>query len=186
MRIIAGRFGSRRIEAPKGMDTRPTLDMTRESLFNMLQGSVQGARVLDLFAGSGALGLEALSRGAESAVFCDADRDAVRAVKRNLESLGAQDEARVLKGDYAALLERLGAAGERFDLVFIDPPYAAQTEPILRQTLRSGVLAEDGLIIYERDACRELALPDGLALRRSRVYGRTALDFIVRSQGEQT
>lgn len=178
MRIIAGRFGSRRIEAPRGMDTRPTLDMTRESLFNILQGAVSGARVLDLFAGSGALGLEALSRGAQLVVFCDVSREAVQTVRRNLAALGAEKDAKVLHQDYAAALKLLKDGGERFDLVFIDPPYAAVPEAVLKNLQAADILSGEGMIVYERDAKSVLALPEGLALLRSRVYGRTALDFI--------
>lgn len=185
MRIIAGRFGSRRIEAPRGMETRPTLDMTRESLFNILQGRLNGARVLDLFAGSGALGLEALSRGAEFAVFCDASRDAVQTVKRNLAALKAEDEARVISGDYTGALETLKRDGERFDLIFIDPPYSLQPESVLLRVFTAGLLASDGLIVFERDARTTLPLPQGMELKRSRKYGRTILDFIGFPEGEE-
>ena len=131
MRIIAGRFGSRRIEAPKGMDTRPTLDQTRESMFNVLQGEAEGARVLDLFAGSGALGLEALSRGAVWAVFCDTGREAVKVLRANIAALGVGHETCVLAEDCFAALDRLTSEEERFDLIFLDPPYPRDREYVL-------------------------------------------------------
>ncbi len=117
LRVVAGRFGGRRLERPRGAPTRPTADRVREALFSML-GDVDGDRVLDLFAGSGALGIEALSRGAASAVFVERDARAAAAIKRNLESLGV--EARVARQD---VLGFLGREQGPFDLVFCDPPY---------------------------------------------------------------
>ena len=184
MRIIAGRFGSRRIEAPKGMDTRPTLDQTRESMFNVLQGEAEGARVLDLFAGSGALGLEALSRGAVWAVFCDTGREAVKVLKANIAALGVGHETRVLAEDCFAALDRLASEEERFDLIFLDPPYTRDAGPVMKKILSDNLLSDSGLIILERDARTALSIPEGLLVRRSKVYGRTALDFII-SGGEE-
>ena len=121
MRIISGSARGRTIVAPQGMDTRPTQDYVRESLFNILRADVPGARVLDLFAGSGALGLEALSRGAEHAVFVDSARAAVACVRRNVETLRMDGRCQVLACDWRAAAQRLAGGG--FDLVFIDPPY---------------------------------------------------------------
>ena len=185
MRIIAGRFGSRRIEAPKGMDTRPTLDQTRESMFNVLQGETEGARVLDLFAGSGALGLEALSRGAVRAVFCDTGREAVKVLRANIAALGVGDETRVLVEDCFAALDRLASEEERFDLIFLDPPYTRDAGPVMKKILSDNLLSDSGLIVLERDARTALSIPEGLRVRRSKVYGRTALDFIISGGEEQ-
>ena len=185
MRIIAGRFGSRRIEAPKGMDTRPTLDQTRESMFNVLQGEAEGARVLDLFAGSGALGLEALSRGAVWAVFCDTGREAVKVLRANIAALGVGDETRVLVEDCFAALDRLASEEERFDLIFLDPPYTRDAGPVMKKILSHNLLSDSGLIVLERDAGTALSIPEGLLVRRSKVYGRTALDFITSGGEEQ-
>ena len=178
MRIIAGRFGSRRIEAPKGMDTRPTLDQTRESMFNVLQGEAQGARVLDLFAGSGALGLEALSRGAVYSVFCDKSKEAVKVLRANIAALGVGEETRVLAEDCFTALDRLAREEERFDMIFLDPPYARDAGPVMEKILSLDLLSANGLIVLERDAGTALSIPDGLRVRRGKVYGRTALDFI--------
>lgn len=184
MRIISGRYGSRRIEAPKGLNTRPTLDRTRESLFNMLQGEVPGTRVLDLFAGSGALGLEALSRGAEFCVFCDGSREAVKALKANIASLGAEALSRVLFEDCLTAVDKLARQNESFDLVFLDPPYASDAGPVMRRIVSSGLLASDGLIVFEHDEKADFMLPQGLKLQRAKRYGRTALDFIIRNMEE--
>ena len=121
LRIIAGTHRGRRIEAPEGRDTRPTLDRVRENLFNMLQGRIPDARVLDLFTGTGALSLEALSRGAAFAVLCDRDRAALGAIRKNVEAVRCKERCRVFAGEWSAFLRSL-EGGEPFDLVFLDPP----------------------------------------------------------------
>lgn len=178
MRIIAGRFGSRRIHPPKGADTRPTLDQTRESMFNVLQGEPEGARVLDLFAGSGALGLEALSRGAAFSVFCDKSREAVTVLQTNISALGVGGESRVLAEDCLAALDRLASEEDCFDLVFLDPPYAQDAGAVMEKIVALNLLTSNGVIVLERDAKTALIIPEGLRTKRSKVYGRTALDFI--------
>jgi len=170
MRIVAGEFGGRRIATPQGRQTRPTADRVREALFSILV-SVEGMRVLDLFAGSGALGIEALSRGAATATFVDADHEALATVRANLSSLGAEGE--VVSADALAFL-RSGAGP--FERVFVDPPYSSAgrlTEPLAE--LLPGVIGPDGLIIVESDkrAPLELALP----LVDERTYGRIRLAF---------
>jgi 16S rRNA (guanine966-N2)-methyltransferase len=171
MRIIAGSRKGARLFAPKGRDTRPTGDRQREAVFNLVGPSVEGARVLDLFAGSGAMGLEALSRGARSAVLVDADREAIRAIERNLDKLGLVG-ATVLRDDAARVLAREAAAGRRYDLVLVDPPYAelagilSRLEPHLAAVLEPG-----GIVVVESDARHEPELP--LPLRTSRRYGST-------------
>src|SRR5688500_5845100 len=121
MRIIAGTLGGRRLQAPAGDDTRPTADRVREALFSILGPPPEGARVLDLCAGAGGLGLEALSRGAASAVFVDADRRAIEALRANIEALGVGATSQVHKGDARTQLRKLAGP---FDWVFADPPYA--------------------------------------------------------------
>jgi 16S rRNA (guanine966-N2)-methyltransferase len=167
MRIIAGSHKGARIFAPRGRDTRPTGDRVREAAFNLI-GPVDGLDVLDLFAGSGAMGLEALSRGAASATFVESDRAAVRAIDRNLVKLGL--EARVYPDDAARRLATEAAAGRRYDLVLIDPPYRmlAGFLPVLTTHL-PNVVAPGGLVVVESDAREEPKLP--LPLRTSRRYG---------------
>ena len=123
MRIIAGKARGRQIEAPEGRNTRPTLDRVRENLFNILQMRIRGASVLDLFAGSGALSLEAISRGAEKAVLCDNDRSANRIQHRNAEALGFSGQTEILLSDWKKAVRLLSDRGETFDLIFLDPPY---------------------------------------------------------------
>jgi 16S rRNA (guanine966-N2)-methyltransferase len=172
MRIIAGSRKGHTIHAPKGIDTRPTGDRVREAAFNLI-GPVDGARVLDLFAGSGAMGLEALSRGAERAVFVEADAAAARAIKRNLDKLRLTG-ATVLRRDAVQALAAEAQAGRTYDLVLVDPPYAmfADLQPQLARYL-PPVVAADGLLVVETDARTEPELP--LTLRTSRRYGAARL-----------
>jgi 16S rRNA (guanine966-N2)-methyltransferase len=168
VRIIAGSRKGARLVAPKGLDTRPTGDRAREAAFNLI-GPVDGARVLDLFAGTGAMGLEALSRGASSAVFVERDRAAADALVRNVDKLGLQG-ATVLRDDAARVLAADARSGARYDLVLIDPPYRmlAGLLPTLATYLPS-VLEPDGLVVVESDAREEPELP--LPKRTSRRYG---------------
>src|SRR4051794_41666142 len=144
MRIIAGSRKGHSIHAPKGLDTRPTSDRAREAAFNLI-GPVDDARVLDLYAGSGALGLEALSRGAAQAVFVDSDRDACRAIERNLDKLRLTG-AVVVCSDAARALASEAVAGRIFDLVLVDPPYRlfSAVEPVLSRYV-PAVLSEYGI-----------------------------------------
>ena len=166
MRIIAGTRKGHTIQAPPGRGTRPTSDRVRENVFNIL-GPVDDAVVLDLYAGSGAMGLEALSRGAAQAVFVERDADALRAIEKNLDKLRLRGT--VLRQDAVAVL-----AGEsrKYDLVFVDPPYDmySDLEPQLARYL-PAVLSDDGMLVVETDARIAPSLP--LEERTSRKYGQT-------------
>jgi 16S rRNA (guanine966-N2)-methyltransferase len=168
VRIIAGERRGATIFAPKGRDTRPTSDRVRESAFNLV-GPVDGAVALDLYAGSGALGLEALSRGAASVVFVETDRDALRTIERNLDKLRLPG-ARVVPHDVTAVLAQETAAGRKYDLVLVDPPYAMTDYTTLARYL-PHVLADEGVLVFETDARVEPGLP--LEVRKCRVYGGT-------------
>ena len=174
MRIIAGSRKGARIFAPKGTDTRPTGDRVREAAYNLIgPGRVEDATVLDLFAGSGAMGLEALSRGAAHATFVESDRDACRAINANLDKLRL--EATVLCQDATRALAQEAAAGRRYDLVLVDPPYEMLFS--LQNALSRyvpAVLADDGIAVVESDAKHEPELPP-LATRTSRRYGSARL-----------
>ena len=151
MRIIAGTARGRKIEAPEGLHTRPTLDRVRENVFNILQNRTRDSRVLDLFAGSGALSLEALSRGAVHAVLVDSDRNASRIQRKNLEQLGMADRADVFLCDWRKAAARLEAEEKQFDLIFLDPPYRMTD---LRDVFdaMAKLTAPDGLIVLEHEA----------------------------------
>jgi len=167
VRIIAGTHRGHRIAAPRGRDTRPTSDRVRENAFNLI-GPVDDAAVLDLFAGSGALGLEALSRGAASATFVEADRDACRTINANLDKLRLGGT--VLCQD---VLRAVAQERRRFDLVLCDPPYGFDHGRLAPQLAR--LLAEDGLLVYESSGREDpIDIPE-LAVRTSRKYGSTRL-----------
>lgn len=169
MRIVAGTARGRRIEAPAGRGTRPTTDRVREALFNALgsMGVVDGATVVDLFAGSGALGLEALSRGAAHATFVDTDRRAHQVIKHNLDSLGFGDRARVVVGDGLGFL----ATAPRVDLVMCDPPYdfAGWDELLAR--------VEASVVVCESD--REIEPPRGWRVARQKRYGTSVVTILI-------
>jgi 16S rRNA (guanine966-N2)-methyltransferase len=167
VRIIAGTRRGHTIYAPRGRDTRPTSDRVRENVFNIL-GPIDGAAVLDLYAGSGALGLEALSRGAARAVFVERDREAVLAIERNLDKLRLSGT--VLRQDAVSALVTETGAGRKYDLVLVDPPYEMYTEiePQLARYLPS-LLADGAVVVVETDARTQPGLP--LEERTSRVYG---------------
>jgi 16S rRNA (guanine966-N2)-methyltransferase len=169
MRVVAGTARGRRITAPEGNDVRPTSDRVREALFNALGslGAVEGATVLDLFAGSGALGIEALSRGADRAVFVDADRSARRAVAANLDVTGFSDRAEVVASD---AFRYAGSAGTTFDLVLLDPPYRTTDWEVLLPAVEP-ILSAETVVVVESD--HEVALPPTWRVERRRRYGST-------------
>jgi 16S rRNA (guanine966-N2)-methyltransferase len=174
MRVIAGRLGGRRLAAPRGMATRPTSDRVREALFSAL-GDLAGAAVLDLYAGTGALGIEALSRGAARATFVESGRQALAALRQNLAALGLEGAARVVALPVERAVTTLPA--EAYDLVLADPPYAAigAVPRVIEALLRAGALAPDGRVVVEH-AARDAAPPvAGLVARPTRTYGDTAL-----------
>lgn len=181
MRIIAGTARGRTIEAPKGRDTRPTLDRVRENLFNILQRKTWDARVLDLFAGTGALSLESLSRGAAEAVLVDCDRAAHACQKQNAEKLGFAQQTRILLMDWKQALRQLTAAGETFDLVFLDPPYAMRDMAEVMEALKS-LLAEEAVIILEHEAQVMPSTADGYEMYDSRKYGYVGVSFFRRTE----
>jgi 16S rRNA (guanine966-N2)-methyltransferase len=171
MRVIAGSRRGTTLFAPRGRAVRPTSDRVREALFAIL-GPLDGDRVLDLFAGSGALGLEALSRGAARAVFVESNRAAGRAIEQNLDRLRLRGT--VVLQDAVKALQMEAQAGRRYDLVLVDPPYEMfrDLQPALARILPQ-VLADDGLLVVETDARVDPELP--LELRTSRRYGRARL-----------
>jgi 16S rRNA (guanine966-N2)-methyltransferase len=174
MRIIAGSARGRRITAPEGRGTRPMTDRARESTFNMLHslGVLEGAVVLDLYAGSGSLGLEALSRGAARVTFVEADRRAVAALRHNVSHLGFERQADVRVGPVAAVLPTLGPA----DLVFCDPPYAQDPWPGLLAAVPAP------LVVAHTEA--DLDAPPGWEVLRRRRYGRAAITILQRDGGD--
>ena len=183
MRIISGEARGRTLFAPAGEQTRPTSDKIRGSLFNILNGCVKGAEVLDLFGGTGALALEALSRGAARAVISDSARAAIEVIRRNAANVlkDALDERTlILKADYRSAISSV--SGRKFDLVFLDPPYRmldAYGDAIARLS-RADALAEDAVVVAERRRDASISVPEDFEIFDTRQYGETAVDFVRR------
>lgn len=179
MRVITGSARGRRLKELEGMETRPTADRVKEGLFSALQFDVEGRKALDLFAGTGQLGIEALSRGAESCVFVDRRADAVKLIRENLDVTGLAGRARVVTGD---ALECLSSVKEKFDLIFLDPPYeAALLEEALERVFRFDILAPHGIIAAEAPV--EKLLPAAKApyrTGRTYRYGKIAVTLFHR------
>jgi 16S rRNA (guanine966-N2)-methyltransferase len=167
VRIIAGRWKSRRLRSPRGRDVRPTTDRVREAWMSALGGSVSGATVLDLFAGSGALGLESLSRGAESVIFVDRARSSVNVIRHNVELLGAQNDAEIVCEDVFRYLQRFEGL---FDIALADPPYEGGDASALVKRFEGRPFAKE--LWLEHPVRELLSLPEGAKTRR---YGDTAL-----------
>jgi len=186
MRIITGRWRGRRLAAPRGREVRPTSDRAREALFGILEHgppALRGARVLDLFAGTGAVGLEALSRGATEVVLVENDPAALRVIRANLKRLGEPSGARLLPRD----VTRLGPAPQAFDLAFLDPPYrSGLAPPALEALLAGGWIAPPARVIVELAATEDLAPPAGLELEDERRYGATKFLFLRAAPGSAT
>lgn len=187
LRVIAGTARGRRLKTLPGRATRPTADRVKEALFNIL-GDIAGARALDLFAGTGNLGIESLSRGAASAHFVDADPRCQRLIRDNLAALRLNDLGQVRGGLVPEAVARLGAEGAAFDLVFLDPPYGQGWVPTALAALAAaGVLAAGARVVAEhhrRDVVEPL--PAGVRLVDSRRYGDTVLSFFVADSRKET
>jgi 16S rRNA (guanine966-N2)-methyltransferase len=182
MRIIAGRFRGRQLLSPEGAAIRPTSDRGREALFDILEHGeprLRGAAFLDLFCGSGAVGLEACSCGAATVLLIENDPEALRLAKANLARIGAPPQARLTAGDAA----RLGPAPQGFDLVFLDPPYRSGLARAALAGLRRGWLAPGARIVVELAAKDGLDLPAGFEIEQERRYGAARFVFL-RSSGD--
>lgn len=178
MRIIAGIYRSRILKAPPGLKTRPTSDRLRETLFNVLAPRIKAARFLDLYAGSGAVGLEALSRGAAEVCFVETAPSAARFIRANIAALGITSSHKIEIADVAAFLRKAAVSGEKFGLIFLDPPYDAIKEYEIALRALPAVMAEEALVIAEHRKKDKLADAFG-ALKRTRLLeqGDAALSF---------
>ena len=183
MRVITGSAKGRRLKELEGMDTRPTTDRVKEGMFSALQFDIEGRRVLDLFAGTGQLGIECLSRGAESAVFVERRKDAVALIRDNLKTTELSHKARVVSGDS---MEYLNGVREKFDLIFLDPPYADDLlEKAIAHIARFDILAPHGIIAAEHPADKTLpALAPPYRVQRTYRYGKIALTLYRRDANE--
>ena len=174
MRVIAGTAKSLPLKTIKGEQTRPTTDRIKETLFNMLSPDIPGCRFLDLFAGSGAIGIEALSRGAEKAVFVEKNREAAAVIRDNLRFTRLSDRAEVMQLDVVAAIHALALRNECFDVVFLDPPYREKWEaPVLMAISRENILSEEGYVVLEallETELEEAAQEAGFEIIRDKRY----------------
>lgn len=174
MRVISGKARGVVLKTPEGLQTRPTADRVKEALFSILQFELPGAKVLDLFGGTGQLGIEAISRGAKSAVFVDAADAPCRLIKENLRRAKMEGEGRVVRADY---LQFLTQCREKFDIIFLDPPYAEVfLENAIKKISEIDILQSSGIIVAERPVEKELFLEiDGFTRSKDYKYGKTLL-----------
>ena len=176
MRVITGTARGIQLKTPEGLQTRPTSDRVKEAMFSIIQFDIPGARVLDLFAGSGSLGIESLSRGAKEVVFNDRAKESLSIVKRNLDALKIEigKEAQLSNYDYAVCLD---AQRQPFDIIFIDPPYPLKLgEKVLEKIAKNNLLTENGVAVYENDAPFDGEI-QGLERYDERKYGKAYLTF---------
>lgn len=182
MRVIGGSAGGRVLFTPRGDRVRPTADRVKEAVFSALlsrYGTFHGLAVLDLFAGTGNLGIEALSRGAEHAVFVDSHQDSANIISRNLELTGFAASSELVRSDVRKALQRLHRQGKLFDIIFLDPPYREieLTENVLADLVEYRLTTPAGMIVVETDSRTALKIPAGLELLEKRSYGDTAILF---------
>lgn len=181
MRVISGKSRGKKLVSLEGLNTRPTLDRVKEALFNIIQFDIVDKDVLDLFAGSGALGIEAISRGAKSATFCDNSREAIKVIKTNIENTNNIDRSTIINKDFIEALEKLEKENKKFDIIFLDPPYKTDfSEKAIKKIIDSNLLSKEGIIILETDDIKkeETIQNEGIEIFDKREYGRVILIFI--------
>lgn len=178
VRVISGSARGLKLNTPGDDRVRPTTDRVKESMFNIVQDWVYDSQVLDLFAGSGALGIEALSRGASQAVFCDNSLDSIKIIKSNIEKARVADRSQIVSGDFKRCLRDMEAKNQSFDMIFVDPPYYEGLFEEVLDTIRAcKILKKDGIVIVEHDAKRPIGQVEGLEVYKEKKYGITMLTF---------
>jgi len=180
MRIISGKARGTKLYTLEGENTRPTLDRVKESIFNIIQSQIEGAKILDLFAGSGAIGLEFLSRGAEKAVLCDNSKEAINIIKKNIEKTHMADQVQLINTNFESCLEKL--KNEQFDIIYLDPPYATDyIYKAIQNIIKLNIVTKESLIIIETDdekrVEKEIENLD-VKIVDKRKYGRAAIIFL--------
>ena len=179
MRVIAGKYKGRTLFPPKGDRVRPTTDRIKENVFNLIQGKVAGAAFLDLFGGSGAMSIEALSRGAARTVTVDAAEDSIALIKKNFQKMGVGAEGQVVKQSYDVALKSL--TNTPFDVIYLDPPYLAEfVTDVLDKIVVFNVLAKDGVVVYEHATATDFCYEGGLERIDSRKYGSVTIEIFKR------
>ena len=178
MRVVSGSARGCKLSSPEGMDTRPTTDRIKETLFNIISPEIYDCRFLDVFSGSGAIGIEALSRGAQKAVFVENAQSAIKVIEANLEKTRLKDKAEILKTDALKAVEMLKAKNEKFDIVFMDPPYMKDLAwPVIKAIKAGGILNDEGIIIVEESSEAEIPEIEGLRVYRTKDFKTTVMSF---------
>ena len=180
MRIISGKARGTKLYTLEGMNTRPTLDRVKESIFNIIQNEIEGAKVLDLFAGSGAIGLECLSRGAEKAILCDKSKEAIAIIQKNIEKTHMQEKVQTFNVDFETCLEKI--KNQKFDIIYIDPPYATDyISKSLKKIIDYNIVNKESLIIIETDDEQRIEKEiENIEVKivDKRKYGRATIIFL--------
>ena len=180
MRVISGTAKGKKLNSFEGLETRPTLDRVKEAVFNIIQFDIKDSVVLDLFSGSGALGIEALSRGAKEAILCDASSKAIKIINKNLEETRLKDKAKVINSDYLETLSKI--KDKKFDIIFLDPPYKSDyVEKSIEYISKYNLLAENGIIIVEtndENKIDKINAKKDLEVYDTRKYGIAIIIFI--------
>lgn len=185
MRVISGKKRGAKLVAPEGLQTRPTTDRIKETLFNIINFDLPGCSFLDLFSGSGAIGIEALSRGSKEVVFVENGKEALSCIKENLEKTKLKDQSVICAMDVAGALQKLVQQGKKFDIIFMDPPYAlASIDSLLTYIAQHDLLEKDGYIIVEQGTDRKLTTIEGLQLIKEKEYKTTTLSFFERTSNQ--
>lgn len=179
LRVISGKVRGLKLDTPKNEDVRPTTDRVKESLFNIINSYIMDSNVLDLFAGTGSLGIECLSRGASSATFVDVSKDSINIVKSNIKKARVENQSTILNLDFKNAIDRLKAQNSKFDVIFMDPPYYKNMFiDALANIDNANLLAEDGIIIVEHDTKDKFEDKIGrLEKTKEKKYGNTTLTF---------
>lgn len=182
IRVIAGQAGGMRLKTPKGINTRPTVARVKESLFNIIHPELYGSKVLDLFSGTGALAIEALSRGAVSAILVDADKNCCRIIRDNLDHTGLSGKGIVQCRKVSAAVADLGRKAERFDIVFMDPPYMKNfVQETLQLLVENDIIVNGGIVVAEHHRDEHIPEVIGyLTRKRTQTYGETCISFLIR------
>lgn len=176
MRVISGKYRGRKLTPPKDMAVRPTIDRIKESLFNILQFKVRDACVLDLFSGSGSIGLECVSRGARYVILCDKDKASIDIITKNFT--GVEFNGKIVKADYLSVI---ASENQKYDIAYLDPPFGSGlAERAIVELVKFARLADDAIIVYEHLFELKYVAPEGLIVYDTRKYGEIVLDFIKR------
>ncbi|MEG0250188.1 MAG: 16S rRNA (guanine(966)-N(2))-methyltransferase RsmD [Peptostreptococcus sp.] len=178
MRVISGSARGLKLNAPINDDIRPTTDRVKESMFNVISMHMYDSIVLDLFSGSGALGIESLSRGAKEAYFCDKSSESIKILKSNIDKTKFSDSSFIIKDDYKSAIKKLSSQKKKFDIIFVDPPYyKGLFEDILSMIDQHNILSEDGIIVVEHDSKIKMENVGNLSNYKEKKYGITTLSF---------